>query len=101
MAINNAGTNFVLTTQNIRQINSPQGPFHTVGGPYAIIHIDHQTRWALVTLEWDGTPCLGIRWFTGTRGTPESNKWSEWFIVPDILNASILSNSKPIINIAE
>ena len=88
MAVQKAGDNFVLSNQNIRQINSPQPE---IGGPYAIIHTD-QDRWALVTLEWDGDPRLGIRWFTGPgAGTPQSSGYATWFIVPAALNASILS----------
>ena len=63
-----------------------------MGGPYAIIHTAGPDRWALVTLEWNNDPCLGIRWFTGEgTGTPQSSGYATWFIVPAALHSCILS----------
>jgi hypothetical protein len=82
------GDNCDFTSDDeILSINSPQ---HSVGGPYIVVHKNTGKRWALVALEWEGQPRLGIRWFYETAGHPISSGWPIWFILPEELNTIIL-----------
>ena len=67
----------------ILSINSPQ---EGVGGPYSIVYKSNRELWAIVTLDWYGTPALGIRWFGSTEekgnGYPTSRSGIPvWFII--------------------
>jgi hypothetical protein len=86
----NAGIACDLTQdENILAINSPKGQ---VGGPYKVVYksTDEANKWAIVALDWNGGPCLGIRWFHGAMGNPVSTGHPIWFIIPDPLNNAIL-----------
>jgi hypothetical protein len=85
-----AGEKFDLTQdENILAINSPK---ELVGGPYKVVYKskDKANKWAIVALDWNGGPCLGIRWFHATMGNPVSTGHPTWFIIPDPLNHAIL-----------
>jgi len=77
---------------NILDVKSPQeksGGEHWVNGPYIVVHKNTESRWAIVALDFDDTPELGIRWFTDTSGNPISRK-PTWFIIPRELCGAIL-----------
>ena len=62
------GINFNLEDDNeILKINSP---VTSVGGPYRVVYKNITERWAIVALNWDEKPRLGIRWFWGGGGNP-------------------------------
>lgn len=89
MGIKNAGENFPLYDDaRILEINSPQS---SVGGPYTVVYKDLEERWAIVALDWDGEPCLGIRWFWGSAGNPISTTYAIWLVIPNLLTKHILS----------
>ena len=89
MGIKNAGENFPLYDDaRILEINSPQ---NSVGGPYIVVYKDLEERWAIVALDWDGEPCLGIRWFWGSAGNPISTTYAIWLVIPNLLRKHILS----------
>ena len=84
-----AGENFNLDDDNaILGINSPR---NSVGGPFKIVYKNTDERWAIVALDWMGTPSLGIRWFWGGNGNPSSNSYPTWLIIPSALIISILN----------
>lgn len=83
-----AGNSYNLTVSKILEINSPE---KEVGGPYAVLYIDTKDRWSVVVLDYAGNPRLGIRWFHGTMGIPQSSATSTWFIIPTLLNNAILT----------
>ena len=89
-----AGNNFLLSNSNILNINSPT---RNVTGPYAVVHTDQNDRWAIVALDWDNDPRLGIRWFWSKGGNPISSGHATWLIIPPLLSQSVLSNL-PIVN---
>lgn len=83
-----AGESFDLTIDaDILNLNSP---LHSVGGPYNIVYKNITERWAVVALDWDGEPRLGIRWFWGSTGTPNARGYATWFVIPPTLVNSIL-----------
>lgn len=89
MGIKNGGENFDLGNDNeILSINSPQ---RNVGGPYVVVHKDMKDRWAIVAMNWDKEPVLGIRWFWGEGGNPRSTTYSTWLVVPSSLSMNMLS----------
>ena len=55
----------------ILEINAPQG---VVGGPYVVVFKEPEERWAIVAMDWEGEPSLGIRWFWGNNGHPSRGK---------------------------
>lgn len=69
-------------------INSPK---KQIKGPYLIVHKNFAKKWAIVAIDWEGIPHLGIRWFHGKKGVPISSSHPIWFIIPDELNSSILN----------
>lgn len=91
MGVKNAGASFNLNGANILKINSPK---NRVGGPYCVVHTDHQERWSVVALKWEGSPVIGMRWFHGNSGQPISSGYATWFIVPSPLQKIILKNIK-------
>lgn len=83
------GIKFDLTNDaNILALKSPK---KSVGGPYKVIYKNIEERWAIVAMEWDGNPCLGMRWFWGGGGNPFSNANPIWLVIPDSLSNSILN----------
>ncbi len=54
-------------------------------------------RWAIVALHWGDEPRLGIRWFWDSNGNPISTGYPTWFIIPSLLQYTILL-SLPIEN---
>lgn len=70
------------TDDDILSINSPRGK---VDGPYLVIHKNADQRYALVALDWDGEPRIGIRWFWESVGNPQSRSVPTWTILPDDL----------------
>ena len=62
-----------------------------MGGPWIVVAKDIVKRWAIVAADWDNSPCLAIRWFWSTLGTPVSNKYPIWFIIPDDLAAIVIN----------
>ena len=84
------GQNFALDDDaNILQLRSPQ---ESVGGPYAVVYKNLQERWAIVALDWNGEPRLGIRWFWGGGGNPFSSAHPTWLVVPPSLSRGILAS---------
>jgi hypothetical protein len=89
MGIKNAGKDFPLEDNNkILEINSPQ---ESVGGVYAVVYKNLSDRYAIVAMDWDGKPHLGIRWFWSSMGNPVSREYSTWFVVPTSLSRNMLS----------
>ena len=89
MTDSNGGQNCDMSNdQNILAINSPQG---SVGGPHRVVYKDSDERWAIVALDWDGEHRLGIRWFTGSMGNPQSSGNPTWFVLPPQLSRALLS----------
>jgi hypothetical protein len=83
-----AGESFDLENNSkILSINSPQ---KRVGGPYMVVYKDLDARWAIVALDWDGEPKLGMRWFWSNAGNPLSRAQPTWFIIPSEITGSIL-----------
>jgi len=83
-----AGINFNLNNDNaILKINSPK---ISVGGPYQVVYKNLNERWAIVALDWEGKPSLGIRWFWGNGGNPFSSAHPIWLIIPASLTKNIL-----------
>lgn len=67
---------------DILSINSPES---MVGGPYLVIHKDAEQGYALVALNWNEEPKIGIRWFGGDVGNPQSSGYPTWTILPEDL----------------
>ncbi len=85
-----AGADFKLYDNTaIVKINAPKD---VVDGPYKVIYKDMDERWAIVALDWDGEPCLGIRWFWDSIGHPQSTGHPTWFIIPDQLARGVLAS---------
>jgi hypothetical protein len=89
MGVKNAGEDFPLEDNNkILEINSPQ---KSIKDPYVVVHKNLVDRWAIVAIDWDGKPHLGIRWFWGNGGNPISTGYAVWFVLPTSLSKSMLS----------
>ncbi len=92
MSEQNGGEDFDLLQDDlILQINSPQNSVNT----HKVVYKNIEERWVIVALRWDGLPRLGIRWFWGTNGMPNSRSYPTWFLIPPGLNESIL-NALPL-----
>lgn len=88
MPIKDAGESYNLSNdKNILKINSPA---NAIEGPFDVVYKDIKERWAIVTLLWNSKPHLGIRWFWGSMGEPNSRGCSTWFIIPQNITLSIL-----------
>ena len=84
-----AGKTFDLTANDaILKINSPQD---RVGGPYAVVFQHIIERWAIVAMDWEEKPVLGIRWFWDKMGNPISTAHPTWYVIPDSLAKNILA----------
>jgi hypothetical protein len=83
-----AGELFSLEDDSgILRINSPKD---SVGGPYSVVYKDLKERWAIVAMDWEEVPSLGIRWFWGSSGNPVSSGYPTWLIIPSGLNHAVL-----------
>jgi len=84
-----SGENFNLEVdEEILKINSPKT---SVRGPYVVVYKNIKEKWAIVALDWDKEPRLGIRWFWGGGGNPFSSANPTWLIIPSALTNSILN----------
>ena len=72
--------------REILGINSPRD---RVGGPYVVVFKNVEERWAIVAMDWEREPRLGIRWFWRNSGTPFSRR-PTWFVIPPELSKNIL-----------
>lgn len=77
----------MLDDQEILSVNSPRS---MVEGPYTVVY--KTEYWAIVTLDYEDAPSLGIRWFDDGIGTPTSHGYPTWFIIPDELRGALLYN---------
>ena len=84
-----SGENFDLG--NDSKILAIKAPQDSVGGPYVVVYKNLEERWAIVAMDWDEEPRLGIRWFWLTSGCPLSNHQPIWFVVPPSLSKNLLS----------
>jgi hypothetical protein len=85
----NTGESFPIDDDEmILKINSPKA---NVSGPYAVVFKNVAERWAIVALDWDHEPRLGIRWFWGNGGNPFSSGNGTWLVIPPSLSKNILS----------
>ena len=75
----------MLDNEKILSVCSPK---NMVGGPYEVVY--KTDYWAIVTLDYEGKPRLGIRWFIGEIGTPSARGNATWFVLPEELYNSIL-----------
>lgn len=83
------GEKFDLSkNEEILKIASPQG---SVRGPYSVVYKSEEQRWAIVALLWDDVPTLGIRWFWGTNGNPQSHGVATWLVIPSMLQNAVLN----------
>jgi len=87
--MSNTGVNLDLSDDGeILKIDSPRA---NLSGPYTVVYKDVDERWAIVTLDWDEEPRLGIRWFYGNSGTPSSRGFGTWLVIPPSLSKNVLS----------
>ena len=84
-----------MSDMDDRDILSIDSPKLKTDGPYVVIFKDEENRWAIVALDWEKEPRLGMRWFWGERGYPHSRQFRTWFHIPCELTNSIL-NGLPI-----
>ena len=88
------GENFPLDNDNrILEIWSPR---RSVEGPHIVVFKNLDERWAIVAMDWDREPRIGIRWFWGNSGHPSARGYPTWFVVPPSLSQSILSGLSPL-----
>ena len=73
---------------SILKINSP---VDRLRGPFDIVYKNEVEGWAIVTICWDDTPTLGIRWFWGEYGMPVTYGHPQWFVIPQGLHESIIN----------
>ena len=70
-------------------INSPK---KSVGGPYVVVCKNLEERWAIVAMDWDEEPRLGIRWFWGSNGHPSVRGYPTWFVIPPTLSKILVGS---------
>ena len=80
-----------LNLNNDSEILKICSPKASVGGPYVVVFKNITERWAIVALDWDKQPRLGIRWFWGNGGNPFSSANPTWLVIPSDLTNSILN----------
>ena len=84
-----SGVGLDLHSDNeILKINSPKA---SLEGPFIVVHKNLDERWAVVAINWDGEPRLGMRWFWANGGNPFSSGHPTWLVIPPSLSKSILS----------
>ena len=76
----------VLNDDIIMRVASPKDK---VEGPFMIIW--KTCNWAIVALNYDGNPRLGIRWFIGENGVQQSRGMATWFILPEEICGSVIA----------
>ena len=86
------GEKYPLDDEAILRIRSPR---EFLGGPHVVLYVaGDPERWALVAIDWkvNGVmvPRLGMRWFHGRLGNPQSSGFSTWLVVPCLLERGIL-----------
>ncbi len=85
----NLGQNFPI--ENDADILAINSPVNMVGGPYVVVSKSVEERWAIVALDWEEVPCLGIRQFWGAAGSPFGREFHAiWFILPHRTNFPLL-----------
>jgi hypothetical protein len=85
----NTGVSFdIKDDSKILQIDSPKAH---LSGPYTVVFKNLDERWAIVALDWDEEPRLGIRWFWGNGGNPFSSGNGTWLVIPPSLSKIILA----------
>ena len=85
----NTGKGFPLEkNEEILKITSPRV---SLSGPYTVVFKSLEERWAIVAIDWDGNPRLGIRWFWGNGGNPFSSGHGTWLVIPPSLSKNVLS----------
>lgn len=83
------GENFNLEKDDeILKINSPKD---SLDGPYAVVYKSISQRWAIVAMNWDDEPTLGMRWFLGKNGNPQSHGIATWLVIPSMLQNAVLN----------
>ncbi len=83
------GNEFPLEDDNeILKLNSPK---QSCRGPFVCVGKDLSQRWAVVALEWDNSPELAMRWFTGGIGTPASSGRPLWCILPNAFHDGVIN----------
>ena len=78
--------------ENNSEILEIISPKKSVRGPYVVVYKDTDKRWAIVAMDWDSEPRLGIRWFWDKQGYPVGISGSPvWYVIPPQLSKSILA----------
>ena len=86
-----------LKLENNKKILKIQSPRDFVGGPYVVVFKSLEERYAIVAMDWDEEPRLGMRWFWGNTGNPVSTGHPTWFVIPPSLSKGIVS-SLPLVH---
>ncbi len=81
-----------MNDKDILSINAPK---EHVEGPYVVVFKDEENQWAIVAVDWEKEPRLGIRWFWPPYGYPNLGKTRTWFHLPQELTNAIL-NGLPV-----
>jgi len=59
----------------------------------SVIHNTGQGGWSAAEGEWDGSPCLAVRWNGSDTdegvGNPQSRGYPTWFVIPDELQSVV------------
>lgn len=75
-----------------REILGINAPRDWVGGPYVVVSKNVEDRWAIVAMDWEREPRLGIRWFWGNNGHPSRGKTPTWFVIPPTLSKILVGS---------
>ena len=76
--------------REILSVDSPKTGENMIKGPYIVVTKNITERWAIVALDYNDEPCLGIRWFVNENGSPFSRGYPVWFLLPSDLNTALL-----------
>ncbi len=98
MGVRNAGEDYPLDDDSILKINSPQ---KHVGGPYAVVTKSVESRFAIVAMDWYKKPTLGIRWFYGNCGYPNTRGYSTWLMAPEFVKKYLVSEDVNLTQLIE
>jgi hypothetical protein len=83
------GENFNLESDDeVLKINSPK---KSIDGPYVVVFKSVSERWAIIAMNWNDVPSLGIRWFWEKSGNPMSSSYPTWLVIPSMLLNAILN----------
>jgi len=73
---------------------SPKGSWKLKRVLYNSAQVSQQGGWSVAEGEWDGNPCVGVRWNGSANedgvGNPQSRGHATWFIVPEGLEDAVL-----------